>query len=141
MRVPRSMSWTASLLVWVGCCATATFAADVHVTPDGKPDGDGTEAKPLDLATALRATDRVKPGDTVWLHAGTYRHAKREGDGASYDVTLRGSAEQPVVVRARPGERVTIDGTLRVIDPSTFVWIRDLELTVTEPRREVPRSR
>ena len=136
MNTSRMSQTMATLVLWT-CCGAAALAGDLHVAADGKPDGDGTEAKPLDLATAVGAAERVKPGDTVWLRGGTYRHAVREGDGAAYDVTLRGSAGQPVVIRPRTGERVTIDGTLRVIDPSDFVWIRDLELTVSEPRKEV----
>jgi hypothetical protein len=131
----RSHAW----LVLVAFCTVCppSLAGDLHVSPDGKPDGDGTEQKPLDLVTALSQADRVKPGDTLWLAGGTYRHPVREGDKSYYDVTLQGSAEHPVLVRPRAGQRVTIDGGVRVIDPSRFVWIRDLEITVTEPRKEV----
>jgi hypothetical protein len=48
-------------------------AAEFHVQPSGTPQGKGTLAEPWDLATALAASEIVKPGDTVWLHAGTYR--------------------------------------------------------------------
>lgn len=133
----RNRLW-AILALCVGCVATMSArAADLHVSADGKPDGDGTEQKPLDLITALSLADRVKPGDTVWLAGGTYRHPTREGDGGWYNVIFQGSADKPIHVRAKPGDRVTIDGGIRVIDPSKFVWIRDLEITVTDRRKEV----
>ena len=48
-------------------------AADWHVTPKGSPQGKGSVEEPWDLAKALVATEVVKPGDTVWIHAGMYR--------------------------------------------------------------------
>lgn len=138
MKRSRSCLLMALLTLCLGYFAPhAATAADLHVSPGGKPDGDGTEQKPLDLITALGLTDRVKPGDTVWLAGGTYRHPMREGDGGWYNVTFQGTTDKPVHIRAKPGERVTIDGGIRVLDPSKFVWIRDLEITVTEPRKEV----
>jgi hypothetical protein len=116
----------------------ALCADDWTVAPAGTPQGDGSPDRPLDLATALAATARVKPGDTVWIRGGTYRHPRRE-HLAAFDVRLTGTETRPVHVRAVPGERVTIDGGLAVAGPSAYVWIRDLEITVSEPRRE-PRS-
>jgi hypothetical protein len=138
MKPSRPNVLLAILTFWLGCLAMRQAgAAELHVSPDGKPDGDGTEQRPLDIATALAAADRVKPGDTVWLAGGSYRCPGREGDAGWYNVTLQGSAEGPVHVRAKPGERATIDGGVRVIDSSRFVTIRDLEITVTDPRKEV----
>ena len=76
-------------------------AAQFHITPDGTPKGKGSRTEPWDLATGLNAADVVKPGDTVWIHAGIYR--------GGFTSRLAGTAENPVVVRGAEGERVTID--------------------------------
>jgi len=42
----------------------------IHVAPSGKPQGDGSEANPLDVQTAVTF---VGPGQTISLKEGTYR--------------------------------------------------------------------
>lgn len=79
------------------------FAAEHHVAVDGTSRGDGTEAQPWDLATALAHPKAVAPGDTIWLHGGTYAIV------GPYSATLSGTADAPIVVRAAIGERVTLD--------------------------------
>lgn len=96
----------------------------------GTPGGNGSEDNPWDIATALN-NKTVKPGDTVWLHAGRY-----EGDTTSilYS-TLVGSTTAPIIVRAFPGERVVIDAWLQVgccdqaNDPTrgSYTWFWGLE--------------
>ncbi|HYE04048.1 MAG TPA: sigma-70 family RNA polymerase sigma factor [Planctomycetota bacterium] len=73
-----------------------------HVAIDGRGDGDGSAARPLDLATAVSASSPARPGDTVWLAAGDYR--------GPFIAELRGEPDRPITVRARPGERVVLDG-------------------------------
>src|SRR5690242_13131409 len=76
-----------------------------HVSAGGSPGGDGSSGRPWDLATALDADKRiVHPGDTVWLHGGTYSGA--------FVTCLSGTATDQIVFRQFPGERATIDGTL-----------------------------
>jgi uncharacterized protein YjdB len=78
--------------------------AGKYVAANGSSGGDGTAARPWDLATALSgAGGRIVPGDTVWVRGGTYN--------GSFTSSLRGTASAPIVVRAYPGERVTLDGT------------------------------
>jgi hypothetical protein len=81
--------------------AATVRAADFFVGPEGQPTGDGTQASPWDLATALGQPRVVKPGDTLWLRGGTYR--------GGFTSTLRGTRDAPITVRAVPGERVTVD--------------------------------
>lgn len=76
-------------------------AAEWHVSPTGTPAGDGSVAKPWDLQTALRQPEAVKPGDTIWLHGGTY-------DGA-FTSTLKGADDKPVIVRQALGEHAILD--------------------------------
>lgn len=77
-----------------------TFSAEYHVDPAGTSSGDGSSERPWDLTTALAHPESVKPGDTLWLRGGVYR--------GSFESTLTGTAELPIVVRQAPGERATI---------------------------------
>ena len=86
-------------VVLVGGGARSGF----YVTPNGSSSGTGSITSPWSLATALGgASGKVKPGDTIWVRAGTYV--------APFRSTLRGTAAAPIVVRAYPGERAIIDG-------------------------------
>lgn len=80
-------------------------AAHYYASPSGSAGGNGSASRPWNLETALsKKYGDAKAGDTVWLKEGTYR--------GNFVSTLQGSQGAPVVVRAEPGERVTIDGTL-----------------------------
>jgi hypothetical protein len=74
--------------------------------PYGSSSGDGTNAAPWDLGTALAGGhgNRLQPGDTVWLRGGVYR--------GFFRTALNGTSAAPIVFRQYPGERATIDGTL-----------------------------
>ena len=86
-----------------------------HVSPSGRPSGDGSERRPWDLATALAgASGRIDPGDTVWLHGGRYR--------GSFRTALQGRSGELIVFRQAPGERATIDGTLRAEGAYLAFW-------------------
>ncbi|MBC8115895.1 MAG: right-handed parallel beta-helix repeat-containing protein, partial [Candidatus Saccharimonas sp.] len=94
-------------------------------------------AEPWDLSTALVATEIVKPGDTVWIHAGTYR--------GGFVSRLSGRPGTPVVVRGERGGRVTIDTQPRdgdERDNGLFLMLgadavyRDFEVTCSHPLRE-----
>lgn len=108
-------------------------AAEFHVAADGRKDGDGSRERPWDLATALAHPESVRPGDTLWLHGGTYR-----GVFAS---RLQGTADKPIVVRQAPGERATLDAagsgaggsTLQVHGAQT--WFQGFEITNSSARR------
>ena len=111
-------------------------AAQWYVGPQGKADSPGTAEAPWDIASALDSRREVQPGDTIHLLEGTYRRRPNE----LFDVRLKGSADQPIHVRPAPGERARIDGGLAVQSPSAHVWIRDLEVFVSEPLPEKPVS-
>ena len=73
-----------------------------YVSPSGSSAGDGTRARPWDLATALGGGGgRVAPADTIWLRGGTYRGAVVS--------SVHGAPGAPVVVRQYRGERAVID--------------------------------
>jgi len=87
------------------------------VSPTGSARGDGTAADPWTLDTALAGGGgggRIHAGDTVWLRGGTYR--------GSFRTTLDGAPGRWIVFRQYPGERATIDGTLRADGSFLAFW-------------------
>ncbi len=59
--------------------ASSAPAAPYHASPEGVAGGDGSAARPWDLATALEAADTVRPGDTVLVAAGSHPENIRRG--------------------------------------------------------------
>ena len=83
--------------------------------PSGSSRASGSESNPWDLTTALSGGGgRIQPGDTIWLRAGTY--------AGSFTSTLSGSRTAPIIVRQYPGERATIDGSIRVEGRNVWFW-------------------
>ena len=56
--------------------APVTHAAEFHVATDGKDGNPGTPAEPF--ATVQRAEKAASPGDTVFIHGGTYRMSQAQ---------------------------------------------------------------
>lgn len=134
------MNLSSSLLALGWTLLTAlsqALAADWHVAPGGSSTAKGTADAPWDIDSALSGKQKISSGDTVWLHGGTYKHPFENG-GMGFKIRLAGSPSQPVQIRAAAGQRVTIDGGLVVQEPSTHVWVWDLEILVSEPRPEKP---
>lgn len=103
--------------------------ASWYVSPQGQADNPGTADAPWDLASTLEGRRGVRPGDTIYLLEGTYRRRPN----AMFDVRLEGTEENLIQIRPVPGQRVAIDGGLSILRPSKRVWIRDLEVFVSEP--------
>jgi len=116
---------------------SAVPATERFIAPDGKATNAGTKDSPWDIA-ALDGSKKIAPGTTVWMRGGLYRHPDRSFSNHGFSVRLAGTKEKPIVVRAMPGERVTLDGGLVVQQPSTYLWLRDLEITVSDPRPVEP---
>jgi hypothetical protein len=121
------------------CTLHSASAADWYASADGKPDGAGTKDSPWDLQSALEGKQKIVPGDTLWVLPGTYKYPDRKLGSPGYVVKLAGQKERPIHVRGLPGQRTTIDGGLSVQAPSSWLWIWDLEIIVSEnftmPRR------
>lgn len=113
---------TIAVMMW----PVAVRAADWHVAPEGTADGDGSEAAPWDVATAFAHPATVMPGDTIWLHGESYPIV-----GALTGV-LAGTAEQPIVMRAIAGDRVTLDtgdsGENRIFIEGAYAWYWGFEV-------------
>jgi hypothetical protein len=88
-------------------------------------------AAPWNLSTAIKPAQAIKPGDTIWLHEGTYT-----GCFISY---LAGAAGNPVYLKQYPGERATLDGNGCVDATLTafgsWTWYQGFEVTSSSPRR------
>jgi hypothetical protein len=112
--------------------APSAIAADWYAAADGTATGAGTKNSPWDIDSALGGGQKIAPGDTLWLLGGTYKHPNRKPGTYGYTVRLTGAKDKPIHVRAAPGERVTIDGGITVNDPSSWLWIWDLEILVSE---------
>ena len=86
-----------------------------YVAPKGTPAGNGSVQRPWDLQFALSgARGRVHAGDTVWLRGGTYH--------GEFRTSLDGATGRWIVFRQYPGERATIDGTLRADGSYLAFW-------------------
>ena len=79
------------------------------------------------LAWALNAANTtLSPGDTVWIHAGTY--------SGTYTATRSGSSGSPIIYRVRPGQRATIDAGSPFTASATlginaaYIWVWGLEI-------------
>lgn len=84
--------------VWVSGCVTAN---EIHVKGDARGTGDGSVEKPF--LTLSEAAQVAQPGDTVLVHAGTYRERVDPPRGGTSD-------DQRITYRAVEGEQVTISG-------------------------------
>lgn len=124
--------WLLMAMVLAAAIFASADAAEWYVAPGGKPDGQGTKDAPWDIESALAGQQRIAPGDTLWIREGTYKHPDRKPGSSGYVVRLAGEEGKPIQVRGTPGRRVTIDGGLSVQPPSTWLWIRDLEILVSE---------
>lgn len=86
----------AAWLAWGGVAVAATY----YVSPTGDDSGPGTEAQPM--ATLQAAVNRLQPGDTLLVRGGTYRE--------TVTFPRSGTAQQPITVKACPGEKVIVSG-------------------------------
>lgn len=131
--------WTPIRALLVGATlyavlATSAFAEFHFVAVDGVSTAAGTIDDPWDLRSALKRTgDDAAPGDTIWIRGGLYT--------GTYLCTLAGEFDRPIVVRAYPGERVTIDGLVDdraagILEiKARFTWFWGLELMSSDPQR------
>ena len=124
------------LLTWTFSIA-GLEAAEWFVATNGAATATGTKESPWDITSAFAGKHKILPGDTLWLSGGVYKFPPKVG-GQGFILSLAGSEQSPIQVRAVAGERVTLDGGLVVQEPATHVWVRDLEILVSEPRPSQP---
>jgi hypothetical protein len=125
------------LLLLLALLVSSANAAEWFVAPTGASEGQGTKTTPWDIESALDGRQKIAAGDTLWLRGGTYKKPF-ELLGQGYKVQLAGREGAPIHIRPWDDERVTIDGGLSIQPPSSHLWIRDLEILVSEPRPDKP---
>lgn len=77
-------------------------AATIHVATTGDDANPGSDAAPF--RTIQRAATVAMPGDTISVHAGTYRERINPPRGGESD-------EKRIIYQAAPGEKVVIKGS------------------------------
>jgi len=104
----------AAIVAALPLAATPAIAAEIHVYA-----GDNFES----------AAESLQPGDDLIVHAGTYEHSSRLA------IRVRGTANEPVVIRGADGEAtpviaLTASGQNVIdIDGASHLTLRDLEIT------------
>src|SRR5262245_48006110 len=91
---------------------TATFAqaASFYASPTGFAAGNGSITSPWDLKTALNQSSIIRPGDTLYLRAGTYQTV----DGGYFKTSITGTSSQLITIRPYGNERAVINGGVEV---------------------------
>jgi len=125
-------------------------ATDIHVAPDGKPDGDGTATKPYDIFTVFAGKSKVKAGDTVILKGGRYdgvETTKKTKDGKEYTVrepfkpTLKGTEQKPIIITSAVGQWAHLNGSINITDCHYTHFVRleigDLKWDVYREKHQV----
>jgi parallel beta-helix repeat protein len=101
-------SWIILIATCVAIMAsggTAVAGRAIHVATTGSDAAAGDRSKPY--RTISKAASIAQPGDTVTVHAGTYREWIKPPRGGSGE-------DQRIVYRAAPGEKVVIKGSERI---------------------------
>ena len=96
--------------------AGPVLAREFHVSVDGSDTNNGSAANPLKTISA--AAELAQQGDTITVHAGTYRERVTPPRGGASDA-------QRMVYQAAPGEEVIIKGSEVIRDWKQFqgdVW-------------------
>ncbi len=130
-----------SLIALLQLVLTISLSAQgIHVAVDGSPQGDGTIERPLNFTTICGNGGgvnhpRVQPGDTIFLHGGTYK--------GLHWLQLYGLNEAPITVMPYQNERVIFDGnapgviggipTIKL--SGKYIHLVNLEFTNSDLRR------
>jgi len=92
-------------LITIAWGAGGLLAREIHVAKTGSDSASGSETQPY--LTIVRAASLAQPGDTVIVHAGTYRQWVRPARGGTDE-------NKRIVYRAAPGEQVFVKGSEQV---------------------------
>lgn len=101
----KKQSWNLCFLAlgaWMIGLSSTTLAKEYHVAKTGSDTNEGSLSMPF--LSISEAVNHAMPGDTITVHAGTYREWIKPLRGGKSD-DLR------IVYRASPGEKVEIKGS------------------------------
>jgi len=91
--------------------ASDVTAREIHVVTTGSDSGSGNQSSPY--LTINKAASVAQPGDTVTVHAGTYREWVKPVRGGTGE-------EKRITYRAAPGEKVIVKGSERITS-----WVKE----------------
>ena len=106
--VVGTKSRVCALWILLAVLAVGSRAADLYVAPTGLPGNPGSLERPF--ASIQRAVDQAQPGDTVCL---------RGGHNAQKVIV---SHKSEIKIMSVPGERATLDGSVRIDDIALGDW-------------------
>ena len=115
-----------------GAVAVRDAVVVYHVAPSGSDQNPGSQDLPF--GTIAKAAGMARPGDTVMVHAGTYREWVQPARGGDSDA-------RRITYRAAAGERVVIKGSERISgwkDLGEGVWKVDLDDSYFAPNNWYP---
>ncbi len=92
-------------LIGVAFGAEGIWASEIHVSKAGSDSASGSSAQPF--LTISKAASVAQPGDTIIVHAGTYREWVKPARGGTED-------SRRITYRAAPGEEVLVKGSERI---------------------------
>lgn len=110
------LTLSTTCMVAITLTASNTVAREIHVAKMGRDSGSGDQTSPY--LTISKAATVARPGDTVTVHAGTYREWVKPVRGGTGE-------EKRITYRAAPGEEVVIKGSGRVtswVNEGDGVW-------------------
>ena len=108
-----SIRKAASLAALLALAPLALCAGDLHVATAGKDTNPGTAAAPF--ATIQQAEKSASPGDTVFIHGGTYKMTEKQiarferNRGQVIDLGESGRPGKPICYFAVAGEKPVSD--------------------------------
>jgi hypothetical protein len=83
---------------------------ELFVSPSGNGSGN-SESDPMSLNSAISS---AQPGDLYWLLDGSYT--------GLFNLTRDGSSEDPIVFRAKTGDRVIVNGAFQIEADYNWIW-------------------
>src|ERR1035437_5355456 len=122
------------LVLALVACGVNGFANDFFVSPNGSRSGTGSITNPWDIYTAVRATNSIQPGDTLYLRGGTYLGGWLTNYAGRLNLLLVGTSNNPVTVRPYKNEKPILSigladqtGEILIIG-GTYTILRDVEI-------------
>ncbi|MCU0917503.1 MAG: right-handed parallel beta-helix repeat-containing protein [Planctomycetes bacterium] len=119
----RTLARLGAVLIVIVSGTRPVPAREIHVAKTGSDSASGSEVQPY--LTIIRAASLAQPGDTVIVHAGTYREWVKPARGGTDE-------QHRISYRAAPGEEVFVKGSERITSwrpGSGGVWKLELPNT------------
>ena len=103
--IALTVIWACGIVTCFGGEFSSAVAREIHVSKAGNDNGTGSEEHPY--FTIAKAAEAALPGDTITVHAGTYREWVKPPRGGS-------DPQHRITYRAAAGEKAIIKGSQRI---------------------------